>query len=126
MSGRTAEAAPRTVRPVPRPGPPVRRRPARGAGAVFMLPSVNTTAMNRRLAETSSQVAPGVHAVVTRDGNGWHQTGGAPSVSRPGQRRSSARSILRPKPPAGTCGDDGACRTRATMMSWWSSQARTA
>jgi len=32
--------------------------------------------MNRHLAEISTQVAPGAHAVVTVDGAGWHQTGG--------------------------------------------------
>jgi hypothetical protein len=37
---------------------------------------VNTAAMNLHLAEISTQVAPGAHAVVTLDGAGWHQTGG--------------------------------------------------
>jgi transposase len=32
--------------------------------------------MNLHLAEISSQVAPGAHAVLTLDGAGWHQTGG--------------------------------------------------
>lgn len=41
-----------------------------------MLPSVNTAAMNLHLAEISSQVAPGAHAVITCDGAGWHQAGG--------------------------------------------------
>jgi transposase len=41
-----------------------------------VLPSVNITAMNLHLAEISTQVAPGAHAVLTCDGAGWHQTGG--------------------------------------------------
>ena len=41
-----------------------------------MLPFVNTEAMNLHLAEISTQVAPGAHAVLTLDGAGWHQTGG--------------------------------------------------
>ena len=45
-------------------------------GAALVLPSVNTAAMNLHLAEISTQVAPGAHAVVTLDGAGWHQTGG--------------------------------------------------
>ena len=31
--------------------------------------------MNLHLAEISSQVAPGAHAVLTLDGAGWHQAG---------------------------------------------------
>jgi DDE superfamily endonuclease len=50
--------------------------PARGIGAVFVLPSVNTEAMNLHLAEICAQVASGAHAVITLDGAGWHQTGG--------------------------------------------------
>lgn len=41
-----------------------------------MLPFVNTEAMNLHLAEISTQVTPGAHAVLTLDGAGWHQTGG--------------------------------------------------
>jgi transposase len=41
-----------------------------------VLPSVNTAAMNLHLAEISTQVTPGAHAVVTCDGAGWHQAGG--------------------------------------------------
>ena len=41
-----------------------------------MLPFVNTEAMNRHLAEISTQVLPGAHAVITLDGAGWHQLGG--------------------------------------------------
>ena len=40
-----------------------------------MLPLVNTEAMNLHLAEISTQVAPGAHAVITLDGAGWHQPG---------------------------------------------------
>jgi hypothetical protein len=50
--------------------------PARGVGAALVLPFVNTAAMNLHLAEISTQVAPGAHAVVTLDGAGWHQIGG--------------------------------------------------
>ncbi len=32
--------------------------------------------MNLHLAEISTQVAPGAHAVITLDGAGWHQAGG--------------------------------------------------
>jgi transposase len=32
--------------------------------------------MNLHLAEISTQIAPGAHAVVTLDGAGWHQQGG--------------------------------------------------
>ena len=45
-------------------------------GAALVLPSVNTEAMNLHLAEISTQVAPGAHAVLTCDGAGWHKTGG--------------------------------------------------
>jgi hypothetical protein len=50
--------------------------PARGVGAALVLPFVNTEAMNLHLAEISTQVSPGAHAVVTLDGAGWHQLGG--------------------------------------------------
>ena len=40
-----------------------------------MLPFVNTEAMNLHLAEISTQVTPGAHAVITLDGAGWHQPG---------------------------------------------------
>jgi hypothetical protein len=50
--------------------------PARGVGAALVLPSVSTAAMNLHLAEISTQIAPGAHAVLVRDGAGWHQTGG--------------------------------------------------
>jgi transposase len=41
------------------------------------MPQANTAAMNHHLAEISTQVAPGAHAVLVLDGAGWHQTGGA-------------------------------------------------
>ena len=50
--------------------------PARDAGAALVLPHANSEAMNLHLAEISSQVVPGAHAVLILDGAGWHQTGG--------------------------------------------------
>jgi hypothetical protein len=50
--------------------------PARGVGAAIIMPAANTEAMNEHLAEISTQVAPGAHAVVLCDQAGWHQTGG--------------------------------------------------
>jgi hypothetical protein len=50
--------------------------PARAVGAALVLPCVSATAMNQHLAEISTQVAPGAHAVVLLDGAGWHRTGG--------------------------------------------------
>jgi len=50
--------------------------PGRGVGAALVRPSVSTEAMNLHLAEISTQVAVGAHAVITLDGAGWHQTGG--------------------------------------------------
>lgn len=50
--------------------------PARGVGAALVLPGVNIAAMNLHLAEISSQVALGAHAVITLDGAGWHRPGG--------------------------------------------------
>jgi transposase len=41
-----------------------------------VLPTVNIEAMSLHLAEISTQVAPGAHAVIILDGAGWHQTGG--------------------------------------------------
>ena len=55
--------------------------PARLFGAVcperaaIIMPTVNTEAMNEHLIEISAQVAPGAHAVLVRDGAGWHQKG---------------------------------------------------
>jgi len=48
----------------------------RAVGAAIIMPSVNTEAMAEHLAEISTQVAPGAHAVLVCDGAGWHQTGG--------------------------------------------------
>ena len=45
-------------------------------GAALVLPFVSTEAMNLHLAEISTQIAPGAHAVITLDGAGWHQAGG--------------------------------------------------
>jgi DDE superfamily endonuclease len=50
--------------------------PDRDLGAALVLPSVNIAMMNRHLAEISSQVQPGAHAVLILDGAGWHQSGG--------------------------------------------------
>ena len=50
--------------------------PARLAGAALVLPCVSAEAMNAHLAEISSQVAAGAHAVLVLDGAGWHQSGG--------------------------------------------------
>lgn len=50
--------------------------PARDLGAALVLPSVNTSMMNRHLAEISSLVQPGHHAVVILDGAPWHRASG--------------------------------------------------
>ena len=50
--------------------------PARGIGAGLVLPAANARTMTLHLAEISSQVAPGAHAVVVMDGACWHQTEG--------------------------------------------------
>ena len=49
--------------------------PARGIGAALVLPSANAEMMSLHLAETSANVTPGAHAVLTIDGAGWRQTG---------------------------------------------------
>ena len=49
--------------------------PALGIGAAVILPHVNIYAMNLHLQAISTQVMPSAHAVVTRDGAGWHQQG---------------------------------------------------
>lgn len=49
--------------------------PARGTGAALVLPYANAEAMNLHLAEISTCVTLGAHAVVTLDGAGWHQPG---------------------------------------------------
>jgi len=48
---------------------------ARRTGAAIIMPAVNTEAMNEHLKETSTQVATAAHAVLLRDGAGWHQPG---------------------------------------------------
>jgi hypothetical protein len=49
--------------------------PCRGVGAAIIMPAVNTEAMNEHLAEISTQISPGAHAVLVCDGAGWHQPG---------------------------------------------------
>jgi len=49
--------------------------PARGVGAAVITPAANIAAMNAHLAEISTQVAPGAHAVLLLDRAGWHQSG---------------------------------------------------
>ena len=50
--------------------------PARATGAALVLPCVSAEAMNAHLAEISTQIAAGAHAVLILDGAGWHQSGG--------------------------------------------------
>ena len=49
--------------------------PGRAIGAALVLPYANTEATGLHLAEISSHVAPGAHAVVVLDGAGWHASG---------------------------------------------------
>jgi hypothetical protein len=49
--------------------------PARRTGAALVLPHVSAEAMNAHLAEISTQIAAGAHAVLVLDGAGWHQEG---------------------------------------------------
>ena len=49
--------------------------PSRAVGAAVIMPSVNAEAMAEHLAEISTQVARGAHAVLVCDSAGWHQTG---------------------------------------------------
>ena len=49
--------------------------PARRTGAAIIMPAANTAGMNAHLAEISTQVAPGAHAILVCDGAGWHQKG---------------------------------------------------
>jgi len=49
--------------------------PARGVGAALVLLHVNIAAIDLHLAEISSQIAPGAHAVITLDVAGWHLPG---------------------------------------------------
>jgi hypothetical protein len=55
--------------------------PTRGVGAAIIMPAVNTEALNEHLAEISTQVEPGAHAVLILDGASWHQRGAASRVS---------------------------------------------
>lgn len=50
--------------------------PDRCTGAALVLPCVSAEAMNAHLAEISTQIAAGAHAVLILDGAGWHQSGG--------------------------------------------------
>ncbi len=56
--------------------------PQRGVGAAMITPAANTEMMNLHLAEISTQVAKGAIAVLTCDGAGWHQLGGALNVPK--------------------------------------------
>jgi hypothetical protein len=49
--------------------------PRRRVGAALIMPAVNSEATAEHLEETSTQVAPGAHAVLLLDGAGWHQPG---------------------------------------------------
>ncbi len=49
--------------------------PERGVGAAMITPAANTEMMNLHLAEISTQIAHGAHAVLVCDGAGWHQRG---------------------------------------------------
>ena len=48
---------------------------AEGKGAALVMPRCNSEAMDMHLAEISSQVAPGAHAVLMLDQAGWHMSG---------------------------------------------------
>ena len=50
--------------------------PREGKGAALVLPFCNTAAMNLHLAEISTRVSPGRHAVLLLDQAGWHLSGG--------------------------------------------------
>jgi hypothetical protein len=50
--------------------------PDRAVGAAIIMPYANAEAMSRHLAEISSNVTPGAHAILICDGAGWHQQGG--------------------------------------------------
>jgi hypothetical protein len=49
--------------------------PQRRVSAGMITPAANTEMMNLHLAEISTQVAPGPHAVLVCDGAVWHQRG---------------------------------------------------
>ena len=48
---------------------------ARKVGAAIIMPAVNSEAMSEHLAEISTQVSAGAHAVLLCDSAGWHQPG---------------------------------------------------
>ena len=48
---------------------------ARAVGAAVIMPAANSEAMNEHLAEISTQVSAGAHAVLVCDSAGWHQRG---------------------------------------------------
>jgi hypothetical protein len=48
---------------------------ARAVGAAIIMPAANHEAMNQHLAEISTQVSPGTHAVLVCDSAGWHRRG---------------------------------------------------
>jgi transposase len=48
--------------------------PGRATGAALVMPHANTEAMNAHLAEISSHVTPGAHAILVLDGAGWHSS----------------------------------------------------
>ena len=50
--------------------------PNRAVGAAIIMPSANAEAMTEHLAEISTLVARGAHAVLVCDSAGWHQTVG--------------------------------------------------
>ena len=50
--------------------------PREGKGAALVLPFCNTAAMNLHLAEISTRVSPGRHAVLLLDQAGWHLSAG--------------------------------------------------
>jgi hypothetical protein len=65
--------------------------PDRAAGAAIVAPWVSSEVMGLHLAEISTQVRRGAHAVLVCDGAGWHQ---------PGERlRVPANISLLPLPP---------------------------
>jgi hypothetical protein len=49
--------------------------PECAVGAAIIMPAVNTEAMNGHLSEISAKVTPDAHAMLVRDGAGWHQPG---------------------------------------------------
>ena len=50
--------------------------PGRGLAAGLVLPCANAAMMTLHLAEISTTVAAGAHAVLVLDGAGWHRSGG--------------------------------------------------